>query len=1217
MSEPKTVIPTVIMDGNEAAASVAYRLSEVVAIYPITPSSPMAEWADQWLSEGKKNIWGALPIVEEMQSEGGAAGALHGALQAGAFGTTFTASQGLLLMIPNMFKIAGELTPATMHVSARTLATHALSIFGDHSDVMACRATGWAMLASNSVQEVADLATVAQIATLESRIPFIHFFDGFRTSHEVGKIEPISDETIRSLVDDKYLIAFRKNALSPDRPFIRGTAQNPDVFFQAREACTPFHAAVPGIVQSVMDRFAVLTGRSYHLFDYYGAKDAERVIVLMGSGAEAAEEAVDALVRQGEKVGMVKVRLYRPFDSKAFLAALPATMKSMAILDRCKEPGGAGEPLYQDIMTLLAENAAKLPFAATPVVIGGRYGLSSKEFTPAMVKGVFDELTKPAPKNHFTIGINDDVSHTSLDYDPEFSTEDPKTVRALFYGLGSDGTVGANKNSIKIIGSETPNYAQGYFVYDSKKSGSMTTSHLRFGPNPIRSTYLITRASFVACHNFSFLEKMNVLEAAMPSAVFLLNSAYSAAEVWDKLPRSTQEEMLRKKIEFYVIDGYKVAREAGMGSRINTIMQTCFFAISGVLPREEAIAQIKKSIQKTYGKRGEAVVQKNFAAVDHALSHLEKVELPSAASSTFDLTGAFSSKAPKFVHDVLGKIAEGKGDLLPVSAIPAGGAFPSGTAQWEKRNIAQFIPVWDKDLCIQCGKCVMVCPHAVIRAKIYSPELGDKSPATFKWAKPKWRGMEDQRYTLQVAPEDCTGCALCVETCPVKNKSDASKKAINMVPQAPLREPERENWDFFLALPEVDRAKLSHTQVKDIQLLEPLFEFSGACAGCGETPYIKLLTQLFGDRLYIANATGCSSIYGGNLPTTPYTSNAQGRGPTWSNSLFEDNAEFGFGMRVALDQQKAFAETLVTRLAPVIGAELAADLVGASQKTEAEIDQQRERVKALREKLAGNESSDAKNLLAIADVLIRKSVWILGGDGWAYDIGFGGLDHVLASGKNVNVLVLDTEVYSNTGGQASKATPRGAVAKFAASGKPNSRKDLAMEAVSYGSVYVAQVALGGNDTHVVKAFQEAEAHDGPSIIIAYSSCIAHGYDLVHGLEQQKLAVQSGYWPLMRYNPALRDEGKNPFQLDSKAPSIRLKDYAYREARYTMLVRSNPELAKKLLEEAQDDVEREWRVYSARAAMPGRGETPHIAPPEKPEENQEAKLAAAAAGRGEE
>jgi pyruvate-ferredoxin/flavodoxin oxidoreductase len=1204
---------TVIMDGNEAAASVAYRLSEVIAIYPITPSSPMGEWADQWRSEGKKNIWGALPIVEELQSEGGAAGALHGALQAGAFGTTFTASQGLLLMIPNMFKIAGELTPATMHVAARTRATHALSIFGDHSDVMACRGTGWAMLASNSVQEVADLALIAQIATLESRIPFIHFFDGFRTSHEVGKILPITDETIRGMVDDKYLIAFRKNALTPDHPFIRGSAQNPDVFFQAREACSPFYVKVPGIVQSVMDRFAAQTGRSYHLFDYYGAPDAERVIVLMGSGAEAAEEAVDAQNHQGDKVGMIKVRLYRPFDSNAFLAALPVTVKSIAILDRCKEPGGAGEPLYQDILTVLAENSAHLPFATMPAVIGGRYGLSSKEFTPAMVKGVFDELKKPSPKNHFTIGINDDVSHSSLDYDPAFSTEDPKTVRALFYGLGSDGTVGANKNSIKIIGSETPNYAQGYFVYDSKKSGSMTMSHLRFGPNPIRSTYLITHASFVACHNFSFLEKMNVLEAAMPGAVFLLNSPYSAAEVWDKLPRSMQEEMLRKKIEFYVIDGYKVAREAGMGSRINTIMQTCFFAISGVLPREEAIAQIKKSIQKTYGKRGEAVVQKNFAAVDHALSHLEKVELQKAASSSFDLAGAFSDKAPKFVHDVLGQIAEGKGDLIPVSAIPAGGAFPSGTAQWEKRNIAQFIPVWDKDLCIQCGKCAMVCPHAVIRAKIYNPELGDKAPATFKWAKPKWRGMEQEHYTLQVAPEDCTGCGVCVEVCPVKSKSDASKKAINMAPQAALREPERENWEFFLSLPEVDRAKLSHTQVKDLQLLQPLFEFSGACAGCGETPYIKLLTQLFGDRLYIANATGCSSIYGGNLPTTPYTYNAQGRGPTWSNSLFEDNAEFGFGMRVALDQQKAFAETLVTRLASAVGAELAADLVGAAQKTEMEINEQRERVKALRAVLDGNNSSDARNLLAIADALVRKSVWILGGDGWAFDIGFGGLDHVLGSGKNVNVLVLDTEVYSNTGGQASKATPRGAVAKFAASGKPNSRKDLAMEAVSYGSVYVAQVALGGNDMHVVKAFQEAEAHDGPSIIIAYASCIAHGYDLVHGLEQQKLAVQAGYWPLMRYNPALREEGKNPFQLDSKAPAIRLKEYAYREARYTMLARSNPDLAAALLKEAQDDVERQWRVYSARATMPGRGETPHIAPLEKPEEKPEEKLAAAAAG----
>ncbi len=1201
MSEVKTGSKMVILDGNEAAASVAYRLAEVVAIYPITPSSPMAEWADQWRSEGKKNIWGALPIVEELQSEGGAAGALHGALQAGAFATTFTASQGLLLMIPNMFKIAGELTPATMHVTARTLATHALSIFGDHSDVMTCRATGWAMLCSNSVQEVADMALVAQIATLESRIPFIHFFDGFRTSHEVGKILPIADETIRAMVDDKYIIDFRQRALSPDRPVIRGTAQNPDVFFQAREACNSFHAAVPGVVQNVMDRFAALTGRAYHLFDYYGAPDAERVIVMMGSGAEAAEEAVDLLNKQGEKLGLVKVRLYKPFDAKAFLASLPATVKSIAVLDRCKEPGAAGEPLYMDIVTVLAENEG-LPFAVKPTVIGGRYGLSSKEFTPAMVKGIYDELKKPEPKNHFTIGIDDDVTHTSLTYDPAFSTEDPKTVRALFYGLGSDGTVGANKNSIKIIGTETDNYSQGYFVYDSKKSGSMTTSHLRFGPNPIRSSYLITQASFVACHNFSFLEKMDVVEAAMPGAVFLLNSPYPAAEVWNHIPKSTQQEILRKKIEFYVIDGYAVAREAGMGTRINTIMQTCFFAISGVLPRDEAIEQIKKAIYKTYGKRGEAVVQKNYAAVDAALAHLEKVELPTSATADFDLIPAISGKAPEFVRNVLGQIAGGHGDQLPVSALPAGGAFPTGTAQWEKRNIAQFIPVWDKDLCIQCGKCVMVCPHAVIRSKVYSSELADNAPASLQWAKPKWKGMEQDHYTLQVAPEDCTGCAVCVEVCPVKSKSDASKKAINMAPQAPLREAERENWEYFLGLPEVDRAKVSHGQVKDIQLLQPLFEFSGACAGCGETAYIKLLTQLFGDRLYIANATGCSSIYGGNLPTTPYSQNSQGRGPTWANSLFEDNAEFGFGMRTALDQQHEFAETLLKRVAPVLDGELVAALLDAKQQTEPEINQQRFRVHVLKQKLAGIDSSDARNLLAIADGLVRKSVWILGGDGWAYDIGFGGLDHVLGSGKNVNVLVLDTEVYSNTGGQASKSTPRGAVAKFAASGKGTSKKDLAMEAVSYGSVYVARVALGGNDSHVVKAFQEAEAHDGPSIILAYASCIAHGYDLVHGLEQQKLAVQSGYWPLMRYNPSLRETGKNPFQLDSKAPAIRLKEYIYREARYTMLARSNPQLAAKLLVEAQDDVERQWRVYSARAAMPGRGETPHIAPLEQKEDN---------------
>ncbi|MDR3736900.1 MAG: pyruvate:ferredoxin (flavodoxin) oxidoreductase [Acidobacteriaceae bacterium] len=1190
MSEQKMVI----LDGNEAAASVAYRLSEVVAIYPITPSSPMAEWADQWQSEGKKNIWGAVPIVEELQSEGGAAGALHGALQAGAFGTTFTASQGLLLMIPNMYKIAGELTPATMHVTARTLATHALSIFGDHSDVMACRATGWAMLASNSVQECADLALVAQIATLEAKIPFIHFFDGFRTSHEVGKITPISDDAIKALLDDKHIIEYRQRALSSDRPIIRGTAQNPDVFFQAREACQPYYDAVPGIVQNVMDKVAKLTGRAYHLFDYYGAPDAERIIILMGSGAEAAEEAVDALLKSGEKVGVVKVRLFRPFDTKAFLASLPATVKSIAVLDRTKEPGSAGEPLYQDVMTVLAEHASELKFAK-PMVIGGRYGLSSKEFTPAMVKGILDELKKAAPKNHFTIGINDDVSHSSLEYDESFSTEDPKTHRALFYGLGSDGTVGANKNSIKIIGSETPYYAQGYFVYDSKKSGSMTTSHLRFGPTPIRSSYLITRASFIACHNFSFLEKVNVLEPAIPGAVFLLNSPYSAAEVWDKLPKTTQNEIIKKKIEFYVIDGYAVGRKAGMGNRINTIMQTCFFAISGVLPKDEAIEQIKKAIKKTYGKRGDAVVQKNFAAVDAALAHLEKVTVPTAVSSEFDIVGAITGNPPEFVGNVLGQIAGGKGDLLPVSALPAGGAFPTGTAQYEKRNIAQFIPVWDKDVCIQCGKCAMVCPHGVIRAKIVTGDQAAKAPATFKTAKAKWKGLDDQLYTLQVAPEDCTGCGVCVEICPSKNKTDSSKKAINMALQAPLREAERENWDYFLSLPEVDREKINHNQVKDLQLLQPLFEFSGACAGCGETAYVKLMTQLFGDRLYIANATGCSSIYGGNLPTTPYTKNAEGRGPTWCNSLFEDNAEFGFGMRLALDQQKDYAESLVTRLASTIGETLASELISAPQNTEPEINTQRDRVKTLKTKLAAIDSSEARNLSAIADSLVRKSVWILGGDGWAYDIGFGGLDHVLGSGKNINVLVLDTEVYSNTGGQMSKSTPRGAVAKFAASGKGNSKKDLAMEAVSYGSVYVARVALGGNDTHVIKAFQEAEAHDGPSIIIAYASCIAHGYDLVHGLEQQKLAVQSGYWPLMRYNPGLREEGKNPFLLDSKAPAIPLKDYTYREARYTMLTRSNPELAAKLLVEAQDDVERQWRVYSARAAMPGRGETPNIAP----------------------
>ncbi len=1188
----------VILDGNEACASVAYRMAQVITIYPITPSSTMAEWADQWKEEGRKNIWGTIPVVAEMQSEGGAAGAMHGALQAGASSTTFTASQGLLLMIPNMYKIAGELTSNVIHVTARAIATHALSIFGDQSDVMSCRSTGYAMLASNSVQEAGDMALISHIATLGARVPFIHFFDGFRTSHEINKALAISDQTIRALLDEAMVLGHRQRALSSDNPILRGTAQNPDVYFQAREAANPYYLACPTIVQNAMDRFAKEAGRAYHLFDYVGAPDAERVIILMGSGAGAVEETINYLNTQGEKLGLLKVRLYRPFSAEAFLAALPKTVKSIAVLDRTKEPGSLGEPLYQDVLTVFSEafSSGTAPFAQQPRIIGGRYGLSSKEFTPAMVKGIFDELKKPQIKNHFTIGIDDDVTYTSLAYDPDFSTEDPRTVRALFYGLGSDGTVGANKNSIKIIGSETPGYAQGYFVYDSKKSGSVTTSHLRFGPDPILSTYLITRANFVACHQFQFLERMDILTAAAPGAVFLLNSPYGPDEIWTHLPRKTQATIIEKKIQFYVIDGYTVGREAGMGSRINTIMQTCFFAISGVLPRDEAIAQIKKAIKKTYGKRGDAVVQQNFAAVDAALSHLHQVKVPDKVSATFDLLPMLPPEAPEFVRGVLGEMASGRGDLLPVSALPPGGTFPTGTSQWEKRNIAQMIPVWDEELCIQCGKCVLVCPHAVIRAKVFDAGLMANAPTTFKSAKPKWKNMEQELYSLQVAPEDCTGCQVCVEICPVKSKSEAKHKAINMEMQAPLREEEVKNWNFFESLPTVDRSRLSHTQVKDIQLLDPLFEFSGACAGCGETPYIKLLTQLFGDRLYIANATGCSSIYGGNLPTTPYTVNDCGRGPTWSNSLFEDNAEFGLGMRLALDQQKGYAEDLLKRLAPTLGDELVTTMLSAPQAKEGEIEAQRERVKSVREKLAQVDSTEARAMLTIADSLVRKSVWIVGGDGWAYDIGFGGLDHVLGSGHNVKVLVLDTETYSNTGGQMSKSTPRGAVAKFAEGGKPNSKKDLAMEAVSYGSVYVARVAMGGSDMQTVKAFQEAEAYDGPAIIIAYSHCIAHGFDLTYGNEQQKNAVLSGYWPLMRYNPALRAEGKNPFQLDSKAPSIPLKQYTYHENRYTMLARSRPETAKLLLDEAQDDVERSWRVYSGRAAMPGRAATPDIAPP---------------------
>lgn len=1186
--------PMVTIDGNEAAAYVAYQLNEVIAIYPITPSSPMGEWADQWSAEGRPNIWDSVPKVIEMQSEGGAAGALHGALQAGALGTTFTASQGLLLMIPNMYKIAGELTSAVIHVAARTLATHALSIFGDHSDVMAARATGFAMLASNTVQEAMDGALISQAATLEARVPFLHFFDGFRTSHEVAKVEQLRTSDLRALIDEDLVRAHRARALSPDRPQLRGTAQNPDVFFQAREAANPYYLACPTVVQNAMDKFARVAGRQYHLFDYVGPADAERVIVLMGSGAEAVEETAAHLNHRGERVGLLKVRLYRPFSGEHFVNALPRTVKTIAVLDRTKEPGAPGEPLYMDVVTALHESwtggAAAERFAQLPRVIGGRYGLSSKEFNPAMIKAVCDEMQKQSPSNHFTIGIRDDVTHTSIDYDASFSTESPETVRAIFYGLGSDGTVGANKNSIKIIGEDTPNYAQGYFVYDSKKSGSTTVSHLRFGPKPIHSTYLISRANFVACHQFAFLDRIDMLGAAEAGAAFLLNSPFGPDEVWDRLPRAVQNQIIGKKLRFFVINAVRVAREAGMGGRINTVMQTCFFAISGVLPRDEAIAAIKHSIEKTYGRRGETVVMKNFAAVDQTLRNLHEVAVPAVASSSHAMLPPVPAAAPEFVQDVTARIIAGQGDDLPVSALPPDGTFPTGTARWEKRDIALEIPVWDEALCIQCGKCVMVCPHSVIRAKLYNSENLSGAPSTFKSVAAKWKDFKEARYTLQVAPDDCTGCRLCVEVCPVKSKSEAKHKAINMAPVAPLREQERANWDFFLGLQEPDRGALSLGQTKDVQLLDPLFEFSGACAGCGETPYIKLLTQLFGDRTLIANATGCSSIYGGNLPTTPYTTNAQGRGPAWSNSLFEDNAEFGLGMRVALDKQAAYARELVSKLSLVISEGLAQEILSADQSTAEGIALLREKVERLKANLAGLAAPEARDLLAIADSLVAKSVWIVGGDGWAYDIGYGGLDHVLASGANVNILVLDTEVYSNTGGQMSKSTPRAAVAKFAAGGKTRPKKDLAKIAMSYGNVYVARVAMGASDTQTLKAFREAEAFDGPSIILAYSHCIAHGYDMAYGMEQQKAAVQSGYWPLVRFDPALAAQSRNPLQLDSREPSIPLEKYVYNETRYTMLTHSNPEEAKRLLELAREDAEQRWHSYRALAALPGDGGT---------------------------
>ncbi|MBX3055625.1 MAG: pyruvate:ferredoxin (flavodoxin) oxidoreductase [Anaerolineae bacterium] len=1172
----------ITIDGNEAAAMVAHKINEVIAIYPITPSSAMGEWADQWSAEGKPNIWGAVPSVVEMQSEGGAAGAVHGALQTGALTTTFTASQGLLLMIPNMYKIAGELTATVFHIAARSIAAQGLSIFGDHSDVMAARQTGFALLASNNVQEVHDFALIASAATLKARVPFLHFFDGFRTSHEVNKIEPLHDAVLRAMMNDELIRAHRARGLTPEAPVMRGTAQNPDVYFQARESVNLFYQACPGIVQQTMDEFAQLTGRQYRLYEYEGHPEAERVIVIMGSGAETVAETAVHLSTLGEKVGVLKVRLYRPFDIASFVAALPSTTKAIAVLDRTKEPGSSGEPMYLDVVSAMVERWS----GSLPKIIGGRYGLSSKEFTPGMVKAIYDELAKEQPKNHFTIGINDDLSHTSLPWDKQFSIEPEGTVRAVFYGLGSDGTVGANKNSIKIIGEETDNHAQGYFVYDSKKSGAVTVSHLRFGKHPIRAPYLIESANFVGVHQLSFLERYDVARLAAPGAVLLLNSPFGPDEVWGTLPGSLQESIIEKKLKFYVVDGYEVAKETGMGRRINTIMQTCFFAISGVLPTDEAIQAIKDAIKKSYGKRGQAVVEQNYAAVDAALAHLHQVVVPEKVTSTWERPSLIPAIAPEFVQSVTARIIEGLGDDLPVSALPNDGTYPTGTTQWEKRNIATEIPVWDPEICIQCGKCALVCPHQVIRLKVYDNALVANAPETFKSTPARFKEWKDMAYTLQVSPEDCTGCSLCVDVCPVKNKQQPKFKAINMHPVDGLRAAERENWNFFKTLPEIDRTQIPLHQIKYNQLLTPLFEFSGACEGCGETPYLGLLTRLFGDRTVVANATGCSSIYGGNLPTTPWTQNADGRGPAWANSLFEDNAEFGLGMRVALDQRLDAATNLLRAYRDLIGADLVESILFADQIEEADINAQRARIAQLKTRLNeiltnsnGNLHSPISNLLSMADIFVKKSVWIVGGDGWAYDIGYGGLDHVLASGRNVNVLVLDTEVYSNTGGQMSKATPRGAVAKFAAAGKPMPKKDLAMLAVSYGNIYVARVAFGAKDTQTVNAFLEAEAYDGPSLIIAYSHCIAHGYDLKFGLQQQSTAVSSGYWPLFRYNPDLAVEGKNPFQLDSQAPKTGLEEYIYREGRYRILQQSNPEAAARLLEQAKGDVQARWDSYA--------------------------------------
>ncbi|MDR3331765.1 MAG: pyruvate:ferredoxin (flavodoxin) oxidoreductase [Synergistaceae bacterium] len=1170
--------PKVTLDGNEAAAFVAHATNEVISIYPITPSSNMGEWADQWSSEGRPNIWGTIPSVVEMQSEAGASGAYHGAIQAGALGTTFTASQGLLLMIPNMFKIAGELSSTVMHVSARTVATHALSIFGDHSDVMATRSTGWAMLCSSSVQEVMDMALISMMATLEGRVPILHFFDGFRTSHEVMKVEQLAYDDMRELIDDELVHEHRARALSPDNPELRGSAQNPDTFFQSREACTPYFEAMPNVVQRAMDRFAAQVGRKYKLFQYFGAPDAERVIVIMGSGAYVAREAVERMMANGEKVGLLVVRLYRPFYAAAFLNELPSTVRSIAVLDRCKDPAAPGEPLYMDVVEVLSGHP-------DITIIGGRYGLSSKDFTPAMVKAVYDELDRLEPKRSFTVGIEDDISFSSLRYDPHYITEDPKCVRCLFYGLGADGTVGANKNSIKIIGEDTDFYAQGYFEYDSKKSGGITTSHLRFGPNPIYASYFINRANFIACHQFSFLERYDMLRNAVDGATFLLNSPYGKDDVWNHLPRKVQRQVIDKRVKLYTIDAVTIAKDTGMGGRINTIMQTCFFAISGVLPKDEAIAAIKKSVKKTYGRKGENVVKMNIDAIDSTLANLFEVKVPAEATAEFDVRDAVAPDSPLFVSCVLGPMMINEGDSLPVSSMPEDGSYPTGTTQYEKRNVAIEIPSWDPETCIQCGKCALVCPHATIRAKIYDGGLLSDAPSAFKSKDANWKDFAGMKYTVQIAPEDCIGCGLCAQNCPAKNKTDPARKALNMTEQLPIRASERENWEFFLGIPDVDRSKLNHSSVKDVQLLHPLFEFSGACGGCGETPYLKLLSSLFGDRALIANATGCSSIYGGNLPTTPWTYNDDGRGPAWANSLFEDNAEFGLGFRLTLDKHREYATELLRRLSDDVGADFVRQIIEASQSTEKEIVEQRARVELLKEKISWLDNNhDAEELTSVADYLTKKSVWIIGGDGWAYDIGYGGLDHVIASGRNVNILVLDTEVYSNTGGQMSKSTPRGAIAKFAAGGKRNGKKDLALMAIAYGSVYVGRVAMGANDAHTVKTFLEAEAYNGPSIIIAYAHCIAHGIEMHLGLEQQKKAVDSGHWMLMRYNPDLASQGKNPLTIDSKAPTLPLADYIYNEVRYKALKTASPDIAATLLAEEEHELKMKWRFYQHLAAM---------------------------------